>query len=241
MANKKKQQRETNTLLVVVIIILVVMLGLLLWLLLKPQDELTRIPTGNVDIFDIEIGCLCEGENCGDKGSSGSNSSDKEGQRGTVNGRTDTEISDAGIVYVDDANGMYVYQKALKIFENAAFEYTSKIAPGVSNSYNFKVHNETKSAIRYNIDFEESSEYAINMLYRLKRGGAYVIGDDTTWVSGSELKMANIRQLAIDGVDNYTLDWKWPYDGGNDMADTVAGEKMTSEYSLGIKVNFKEM
>ena len=144
-----------------------------------------------------------------------------------------------GIVYVDDKEGRYVYLKKLKIFENAAFEYTNKIAPGVSNSYNFKVHNETDNAIKYNIEFKESSEYDINMLYRLKRGSTYVVGDDDTWVSANELKTA-LKNLSSDGVDSYTLDWEWPYEGSVDAADTEAGEKMTSDYRLDIKINFEE-
>ena len=127
----------------------------------------------------------------------------------------------------------------MRIFENAAFQYTSVIAPGVSNSYNFKVHNETKNAIRYSILFDEDSEYNINMVYRLKRGGEYIVGSDTEWVRADRLTSA-LKLLGNDAVDNYTLDWKWPYDGGTDAADTKAGEKMTSKYSLGIKVNFEE-
>ena len=145
-----------------------------------------------------------------------------------------------GIVDVEDRNGRYVYQKSLKIFENAAFEYTNKIAPGVSNSYDFKVHNETENAIRYNIEFEENSEYAINMRYRLKRDGVYVVGNDTEWVSASELASA-FKELAVDGIDGYTLDWEWPYESGRDALDTEIGEKMVSEYSLAIKINFEEV
>ena len=127
----------------------------------------------------------------------------------------------------------------MKIFENPAFAYTDKIAPGVSNSYDFKIHNETENAIRYNIEFEENSEYAINMLYRLRRDGAYVIGSDTEWVSANEL-VSSFKRLAMDGVDSYSLDWEWPYESGRDALDTEIGEKMVSKYSLNIKVNFEE-
>ena len=168
-----------------------------------------------------------------------------EGYKGysgsTINGQTDTNVDDDGIVYVDDKNGWYVYQKNLQIFQNAAFEYTNKIAPGVSNSYDFKVHNETKKSIRYNVQFEEESEYPVNMLYRLKRGGSYVVGDESTWVSANDLTVSALKILASDGIDTYTLDWKWPYEGGKDAADTTAGQNMTSEYSLGIKINFEEL
>ena len=248
MEKKNKEQRETNKLLVVAIVLLIAIIGLLLWLLFRPQESV-KIPTGNVDIFDIKIGCWCGGddEEC-DKDEDGDGVSDntpgeygyENYYKGTINGKTSGN-EDEGIVYVDDDNGLYVFQKNLKIFENAAFEYTNKVAPGVSNSYDFKVHNETNNTIRYNIDFLEESEYAVNMQYRLRRGSNYVVGGENTWVSASDLKMATMKQLAKDGVDGYTLDWRWPYEDGKDAQDTEAGENMTSEYVLSIKVNFKEV
>lgn len=248
-----KRNRFANT----AIILLLIAIAILLWLLLKPQPEPTKIPTGNVDIFDIRIGCLCgdddgdgEPDDC-DKDGDGvpddvaDQTPGSEGYKSyyssTINGSTEPMgISTTGIVYVDDDNGKYVYQKELQIFQNAAFEYTNKIAPGVSNSYDFKVHNETSNTIRYNIEFAEESEYAINMKYRLKRAGAYVVGSETEWVNASQLLTA-MKQLANDGVDSYTLDWMWPYEDGKDDQDTEAGKNMESEYYLGIKVNFEEV
>ncbi len=244
---EKEEQKRKSWPLIAIIILLLLAIGVLLWLLLKPQPEPAKVRTGNVDVFDIRISCLCkgkDGEDCDDNDDD--DETETPGENGyknyagsKINGRTDTTVDDDGIVYVDDANGWYVYQNNLHIFENAAFEYTNKIAPGVSNSYDFRVHNETKKAVNYSIVFEETSEYAINMRYRLKRGGTYIIGDDDTWVSASELTSA-MRYLSSNGIDNYTLDWEWPYEGGVDNADTEAGEKMTSEYNLGIKINFEE-
>ena len=242
----KEQQDKDNKGLIAAVVVLVITVGVLLWLLFKPMSKPDKIETGNVDVFDIRIGCICEGEDC---------AKDKDGfipdltpskrergeyREGKINGETDTDIDDDGIVYVDDKNGSYVYQKNLAIFENAAFEYTDKIAPGVSNSYRFKVHNETSGSIRYNIVFSEKSEYDINMLYRLKRGDDYVVGSDSQWVRAAELVSA-MKDLSSDGVDNYTLDWQWPYESGRDALDTEIGEKMTSKYSLGIKINFEEI
>jgi hypothetical protein len=242
---KQQEQKRSNGILTAVVVLLLVVIGVLLWLLLRPQPEPTKIPTGNVDVFDIRISCICKGEDgeeCDDDDESTPGPEGYKGYSGsTINGQTDTNVDDDGIVYVDDKNGWYVYQKNLQIFQNAAFEYTNKIAPGVSNSYDFKVHNETKKSIRYNVQFEEESEYPVNMLYRLKRGGSYVVGDESTWVSANDLTVSALKILASDGIDTYTLDWKWPYEGGKDAADTTAGQNMTSEYSLGIKINFEEL
>lgn len=247
-----QERRNYNRFLFAAVIILLVTVGVLLWLLLKPVPEPEVTPTGNVDVFDIRIGVLCrykEGTACyeededdfvpditpGRQWSKSYNSEEKK-----INGKTDTDVEREGIVYVDDKNGRYVYQKTLKIFENPAFNYTSKIAPGVSNSYDFKVHNETDNAIRYDIQFAEESEYAINMLYRLKREGGYVIGGDSVWVSADEL-ITTMKTLPMDSTDTYTLDWKWPYESDRDALDTQIGESMVSEYSLDIKINFEEV
>ena len=251
------ERRSYNRGLVIVAAVLLVIIIFLLSLLLKPTPEPDEIETGNVDVFDIRIGCICKGKNgedCdpdkedkdgfipgtspGSNGYSGSNGTNGYSEK-TINGKTDTDVEEDGIVYVDDTNGWYVYQKSLRIFQNAAFQYKDKIAPGVSNSYNFKVHNETNNAIRYSIEFEDDSQYAVNMLYRLKRGGEYIVGSDTQWVKAKELVSA-LKLLQNDKVDSYTLDWNWPYDGGVDAADTNAGKNAT-DYRLGVKINFEEV
>ena len=241
---EKEERKHKSGILVAIIILLLFAIGVLLWLLLRPQPEPTKVRTGNVDVFDIDISCICrgkDGEECDDDDETETPGPDshKSYYGNKINGRTDTTVDDDGIVYVDDDNGWYVYQNKLHIFENAAFEYANKIAPGVSNSYDFRVHNETKRTVKYTIVFEETTEYPINLRYRLKRGSTYVVGDENTWVSASALESA-LKYLPSDGVDSYTLDWEWPYEGGVDVADTEAGEKMTSEYNLGIKINFEE-
>lgn len=245
---KEQERKYTNRVLIAGVVILLITVGVLLWLILGPLSHRERIPTGRVDEFDIRIGVICKSKddpNCfsddddfiPDITPGGRRSNN--GEEKTVNGKTDTDIDREGVVYIDDKNGWYIYQKTLKIFENAAFEFTSKIAPGVSNSYVFKVHNETSNAIRYNIEFLESSEYAINMRYRLKRGDEYIVGSDSEWVGASELISA-VKVLPMDGVDSYTLDWEWPYEDNHDALDTKAGEKMASEYGLEIKISFEE-
>lgn len=244
-------RKASKKVMIAILALLLAVIAVLLWLLLRPVPEPERIPTGNVDVFDIRIGCICKGEDgeeCDDEDEDGFKPDMTPGANGSssysggkINGKTDTDVDDEGVVYVDDKNGWYIYQKNLRIFENAAFEYTNKIAPGVSNSYNFKVHNETKNSIKYFIEFDEDSEYAINMMYRLRRGGTYIAGGESTWVDANGLRMAALKQLASDEVDEYILDWKWPYEDGKDAQDTIAGKSMMSEYSLGIKVNFEEI
>ena len=237
----KEEKQKRGYGIVLFIILLLLTIAFLVWLLLRPQSGAKRIPTGNVDIFNINISCSCGPDKKDDKDDDEEECDDPPiiSYWGDINNKNNTTVHDDGVIYVDDDNGRYEYQRDLRIFENAAFQYTNKIAPGVSNSYDFRVHNIAVQAINYNIVFEEKTEYAINLRYRLRRGSDYVAGDETTWVSASELASAMTR-LAGDSTDSYTLDWEWPYEGGTDAADTEAGEKMASEYSLGIKITFEE-
>lgn len=240
--SKKVEQKHHNYKTVLIIILLLLTIAFLVWLLLRPQSGAKRTPTGNVDIFNININCVCgpgeeKKDDC-DKDGDGQADDEIVSYTGVIDNRQAT-IRDHGTIYVDDIGGLYTYQRNLRIFENVAFEYTSKIAPGVSNSYDFRVHNTTLTPINYGVSFEEKSEYAINMHYRLKRNGLYIIGDDDTWVSASEL-VSTMIYLSGNATDEFTLDWEWPYEGGTDEADTEAGEKMTSEYNLGIKIIFEE-
>lgn len=81
----------------------------------------------------------------------------------------------------------------------------------------------------------EESEYDINLKYRLKRNGKYIIGNDHSWVDVEELK-TSYSELSGNSTDVYSLDWKWFDDDAN---DTVIGENMTSEYKLNIRFYFE--
>ena len=56
---KKEERKGSNKILCVIVVLLLAAIVILLWLLFKPQPEPAKIPTGNVDVFDIRIGCLC--------------------------------------------------------------------------------------------------------------------------------------------------------------------------------------
>ena len=216
-------------------------------------------PTGNVDIFNIGINCTKKNKDSDEKctpveidDNTGNNTNNGSGSKNTNNNNnnnnnnqntvdpdipiynpeTDDEVLEQ--VFVDDVNGDYIYQNKLDIFNNPAYEYTNKIAPGVGNSYDFKVHNQNASAIVYKITINEQSEYKVNLKYRLSKNGSYLIGDDSNWVSANDL-VTSMMQLAGSDEDSYRLDWKW-FDHAK---DTEAGENMTSTYKLKVRFDFE--
>ena len=236
----------------IIIILLIIIILILLYLnkVGKVTDKSYK-PTGNVDVFDIDIDCVCKNKDDCSKNDKGSrnNGNVTPSDNGEVipesNGEElpvyheeeDEEVF--GVVFVDDKNGDYIYQQNLRIFTNSAFEIEDLIAPGVSNTYNFVVHNSTNANLKYNLNMYDTSEYKINMKYRLKRNNEYVIGSADKWVDVSEI---DLKDLSVNAgsSDSYSLDWNWPYNGGKDKDDTIAGEKMTSKYKLNIKFNFRQ-
>lgn len=234
------EDRNSNSKYKLILLILLIIVLLLMYFL--PVGRVTDnnlIPTGDVNVFDIDIKCDCINEDCTFK-----NNNKKKVEKIDIS--DDKVISDlvskesknvSGTVYVDDLDGNYLYLQKLNIFTNSAYEYTNKIAPGVSNTYQFVVHNSSDSKIKYKIGMLENTDYKINLVYRLKNNGSYIIGNDNKWVSVDKL---NTSYLSLEpGVsDSYSLDWKWLYDK-DDVSDTIAGKNMDNEYKLNIKVYFE--
>ena len=84
----------------------------------------------------------------------------------------------------------------------------------------------------------EASEYKVNLKYRLRRNNSYIIGNENNWVTADELK-TEFSKININASDNYSLDWNWVYDDGNDAEDTLVGKNMTSEYKLNVRFHFE--
>lgn len=143
-------------------------------------------------------------------------------------------------VFVDDESGNYVYQQNLNIFRNEYFNYTNIIAPGVSSTYKFKVHNNSDMKLRYKIEMYEAADYKVNLLYRLRKNDIYIIGDKNNWVSSDKL-ISNYTLIDIDNYDSYSLDWKWDYDSDHDDEDTMAGENMIDYYKLNVRFYFEQV
>ena len=98
--------------------------------------------------------------------------------------------------------------KELDIFKNKYFENESIIAPGVNGSYSFTVENESENEFNYDIEFIEENQYEINMVFKLRINGEYVIGNEKNWVKGGKL-VRNEMLLKAKAKDIYTIEWKW--------------------------------
>ena len=108
------------------------------------------------------------------------------------------------------------------------YEFKEIIAPESSNTYQFVVKNGTEYNLKYNISFNESNQYNINMKYKLKKNDTYIIDH---YVSASEL---NVSEMLLDSKknDTYYLEWKWISSDN----DTAIGKTRDAKYSLKIDI-----
>jgi len=236
----------------IIILLIIIILILLFFNRIGKVVDKNPSPTGNIDVFDIDISCGCnDKDSCQNpvhidkKGNTipvyiePSEDKKEEQITPTFDEEEEDDKEFIGTVFVDDVNGNYIYQQNLKIFTNSAFEQEDMIAPGVSNTYNFIVHNSSNVGLKYNILMYDISEYNVNLKFRLRRNNKYVIGSDSKWVSVSDLKKEDLY-IVEGSSDSFSLDWKWPYNDGKDNEDTIAGENMTSNYKLNIRFDFRQ-
>ena len=203
------------------------------------------IPMGNVDIFDINF-IEKDGEDATSEGSENSTNSNSNNSGDTASQENfQVSISESYNLgeekTSDETNSLVVYDKdtqytnktKLKIFENKSyFVRDDKIAPGSENSYQFIVRNNNDFAITYSFEMQEDNQYGINIKYRLKCNGEYIIGNDDRWVTADELSQKNIN-IPNKSYNTYTLDWKW-FEGDN-KTDTEIGKNIDANYSLNIE------
>ena len=248
---------------ILVVLLIIILILLSFYIKFGKIEEPNYIPTGNVDVFDIDISCYCDD----DSKTNTKNTDNKTRKCVTTNkyghkteikrhssGKKETDNSDEknkheedikpdeedGEVYVDDMSGDYEYHQYLRIFNNSAFQYKNKIAPGTSNIYNFTVHNSSKMNVKYYIKMEEETSYNLKLKYRLKRNDNYIIGNKTSWVTADQL-ITEYNRLNSKTSDKYSLDWKWEYEDGKDAQDTYIGENMDDIYKLNISLYFEQI
>ena len=138
-----------------------------------------------------------------------------------------TREEPTGELFVSDGRIRWSDTTDVSIFENPNGR-GNVIAPESSNTYEFNVKNSTNSKLKYKIKFVEDNPYNINMKYKLKKNGTYIVDN---YVSISEL---NINDVIIDvnKNDKYDLEWKWVSSDN----DTEVGRVGNANYELKIEI-----
>ena len=247
---EREKKNEKFFIMIVLIFITLIIIVFLLIRCLGFIDHKPRIPTGNIDIFDIifqqncnnNCNCNCNSCNNGNCGNcTNSNkcnnkncNSNNNGNSNSFNGTTQPEEQSG--IEVFDKETEYSHDTPLNIFTNTTYYVVdNKIAPLTENAYQFVIRNHNDFNIKYTLELNEENKYNINMKYRLKLNGVYVAGNDEKWLTYDELNQYNIG-LAANTYDVYTLDWKW-FESKN---DTEVGTNINSNYKLGLKITASE-
>ena len=233
MEEKKKKNEKLTILVMLILAALIIIIFLFIRCLGLIEHDKNLRPTGNVDIFDIIFGKDCESDKCDCDEPTTDNplTNDKKDKNNTTDnsGKKDPDLD----VTVYDKDVVYSTNTKLNIFTQTSYYVVeNKIAPTSENSYQFIIRNNNNLKIKYSLEMSETNKYNINMKYRLKLNGTYVVGSDTEYVSANKLAQYD---MILDGktYDVYTLDWKW-VESDN---DTKVGTDINSNYKLNLKIN----
>ncbi len=274
--NYKSDKKKKHIILATIIIILLIIIIFLLIRCLGKIENGYRIPTGNIDIFDIVFGnsanctcgcncnnqnnvvCNCNAEGCICNGNNvlplteetSSNSKKQRRLLGKISTTTEQNSAPQGNAQgngqgaVEDNNtqgSLDVYDEddvtvenntKLNIFKQATYHVLNdKIAPTSENTYQFVVRNNNNFNLSYDLEMFEKNTHNINMKFRLKLNGKYIIGNDKQYVDAEELSKYDL-DLPAKTYDVYTLDWKW-VESDN---DTDIGTSIDAAYQLYMKV-----
>ena len=234
--NKNIRDIIIKIILIIVIIVLLIHNCCLIKNIKKENESNSKVPTGNVDIFEIN----CDKDNCDDKSvidntfpidnnsipSSGiiDNDDKKEDDKGDKDEEDEKEPEE---LIIKDKDITWESTNKLRIFTNPVYDIGEKIAPESSNIYQFIIKNNTTSKIKYSVSFVETNSYNINMKYKLKRNNDMLINEYSNY---SNLNQSNI-EIDPGASHTYYLDWKWfGTENDNDKAGII------DAYDLSIKI-----
>lgn len=130
---------------------------------------------------------------------------------------------------IRNENGVLTAETQLAIFD-------SVVSPGSEGSYTFFVDN-PYSIEYYSVEIEEwlqgeAVTTGVPIVYRLKLNDEYLKGGE--WRTIDDFSFDSVRLTK--GEAKLVLEWKWPYESGNDALDTYLGSRFT-QYA--IKFTFK--
>lgn len=102
------------------------------------------------------------------------------------------------------------------------------VAPGTEGKYTFWLKNGGTTTARYTMEMEaylSPEEAALPVQVRVADSdGTYLTGGDGQWVDVLELNgVYDAAGLASGGRAQYTLEWQWPFEQGEDEYDTTLG------------------
>lgn len=145
------------------------------------------------------------------------------------------------VIAISDANGTWKSGKGgseeetinkINVFSVSTSE-RRYIAPYDKGVYEFDVKNTINKNITYDLTLEEDNIDKVNIKYKLKKNGNYIMGE-YDWLYYNEIHLEDIL-LSSQSTDSYVLEWSWVSE--DDDLDTKIGLKENRAlYSITIKV-----
>ena len=140
------------------------------------------------------------------------------------------------VIVLNDTDGVVDVDRRIGVFNPS-------ISPNSSGEYHFNIQNTNGKKMSYSLDVFEYYDGEIienfPVRYRLKMNNLY-INDESTWLHSSELSFKHLYIQSV-STQEFTLEWYWPFDSGNDTLDTYFGTD-NGEYSIviSLKAEFVE-
>lgn len=108
------------------------------------------------------------------------------------------------------------------------------IAPGTGNEYTFYLKNTGDVLLDYTLEIEAyftPDTHPIPVEARLKGyDGTYLLGADDSWSDVLELnQVKDEASISVNRYAYYTLEWRWPFESGDDAYDTLLGNMAVDE------------
>ncbi len=147
--------------------------------------------------------------------------------------------------YTDDHKGAWTKGRQIDIFkadyENGEGRVTVSsldgdkvIAPGTETTYRFSMYNSGNMAVYYSTDLffslkvgdevKDSKDFPLQVRM-LNSRGEYIIGGESEWVRVSDATLNQYSsQLGASSYEEYELQLRWQFHGGNDELDTLYGD-----------------
>ena len=181
-----------------------------------------------------------------------SSAPEKEESSGTDNGDKDGfKKNPSAMVYDDDR--VWTTNSKFEVFsisdENGEKKITVQssdedkvIAPGTEFSYVFKIKNTGNVALDNEVQvnaYITPDDVIIPITGRLSRyDGKWIAGDRENYAEVDELDLAaDVTTIGAGKYAYYVLDWKWPFESGDDELDTMLGDmSVTQEITFTLEV-----
>lgn len=181
-----------------------------------------------------------------------SSAPEKEESDGNDNGDKDGfKKNPSAIVYDDDR--VWTTNSKFEVFsisdENGEKKITVQssdedkvIAPGTEFSYVFKIKNTGNVALDNEVQvnaYITPDDVIIPITGRLSRyDGKWIAGDRENYAEVDELDLAaDVTTIGAGKYAYYVLDWKWPFESGDDELDTMLGDmSVTQEITFTLEV-----